>query len=186
MKTLCAVLSLCLACAAQAGELINPGFEAGDFTGWTTFGKGWRTSGWAGDEHSDFYKGRLGAVCDVDLRRSNEWCGISQTVRAQEGARYSFGAWICATAVRSSESYVELQFLDKNTNILQHFQSAHVQAEQGFTFMGLDAVEAPKGTEAASLRGIVHLTGKPTDKTEFHIFDEFIFGTMFELRDVNR
>jgi len=186
MKKRYALLGWCLAglglvCAAQAGEVINPGFETGDLTGWTTFGGGWRTSGWVGDEFSDFHRGTMGAVCDVDIRKTNEWRVLSQEIAVQEGGRYSGGAWVRATAVQSSESYVELQFLDANTNVLEHFQSPHVQADQGFTFMALDGVEAPKGARTVRLSGIVHVTGQPTDRTEFHVFDDFALGTMLEM-----
>ena len=182
----CGLTLLAAGPAAHAIELANAGFEKANLSGWDTFGGGWRTSGWAGDQFADFHSGKLGCVCDVDARRTNEWRGISQNVPVQAGARYSGGVWIRTFGIRTSASYFEVQFLDGAGAVLEHFQSVPVQQDQPFTFAGVEGVEAPKGAVSARIRGIVRVTGKPSMTPEFHVFDDFAFGTMFEMRDLKK
>lgn len=148
--------------------LLNPGFENG-FDNWSTFGQGWRTSG-GGDAHS----GSLGMVNDVLTSDSDTFRGIFQNVPVIPDSLYSGGAYIRTVSVGTSESWIEIQFLDTSGNVIVQHQSAHVTADQGFTFMGIGTVLAPAGAVTASVRGIVYMPSSPAD-SDFHIFDDFVF-----------
>lgn len=152
---------------ASHADLINPGFEDGDFTGWTLFGEGWRVS-----SGGDAYEGNWGAVNDVLPTDNDEWRGMFQNVSVTEGLTYTAGVYIRAVNLETSSSWFELQWLDASDGIIGQLQSATVSSDQDFTFMGVTDVVAPSGAVAASIRGIVQRPSAPSDG-DFHIFDSF-------------
>ncbi len=164
---LVAVLAGALTLTGRA-DLINPGFETGDFTGWSTFGQGWRL-GTGGDANSGTY----GAVDDVLTTDVDDWRGIYQEVSVVGGDTYNVSVYIRAVNVESSESWLELQWLDASHSVISQLQTAHVTADQSFTRMALDGVIAPVNAVGASVRGIVNMTSAPTGDNDFHIFDNF-------------
>ncbi len=162
-----------LSMRSHAAVLVNPGFETGDFTGWQQFGQGWRVSDFPGDAQAGAY----GAVNDVLNDHVDEWRGIYQNLPAQAGQVFFGGVWIRAIGLQDSVSWFELQFLDINNQVIAQYQSAHVAADQPFTFMGITNTVAPAGTTIVSVRGIVHMPSAPTPGPSFHIFDQFEFGS---------
>lgn len=153
----------------QSAVLVNPDFETGDYTGWASFGQGWRIGLGA-----DAQAGTYGAVNDVLATDGDAFRGIYQSVAVVGGKAYSGGAWIRAVSVDTSESWFELQWLDAGNGVISQLQSTHVTADQPFTFMGLTRVVAPANAVSASVRGIVQMHSAPAD-SDFHIFDSFDF-----------
>jgi len=172
--------------AVRATFLQNAGFESGDFQGWSIFGSGWRPSTYVGEMDSDAHSGTFGMVNDVDMLNTGEWRGVTQTVPVRPREHYAGGAWIRAFRVKHSESYFEVHFLDSAGKVVMWYQSDHVGFDQTFHFMSVDDMIAPSNAVAASVRGVVHVTGSPMSETEFHIFDDFVFGTLQEMKDLKR
>lgn len=168
-----AVLSI--ATGAMGNLLVNPGFETGDFTGWTLFSElqNWRITDWPGDQHSETY----GVVNDVLASGGDEWRGIYQLVTVVAGQDYDYFAYQRAASVESgmSESFLELQWLNSSGGMIDQWQAAHVTADQDWTLMGANNIVAPIGAVTASVRFIVHAMGTPTD-TDWHIADDFTFA----------
>lgn len=161
----CAV-SLLLALPAGANLLNNPSFETGDFTGWSTFGQGWRISSWPGDQ----YHGTYGAVDDVLPGHVDEWRGLFQNIAATPGVQYTLSGYIRAVGVSRTASWLEIQFLDSGNNVLAQHQSTWVTADQPFTYTSVSGT-APANTVALSARAIVNMPA-PVSSSEFHIFDQ--------------
>ncbi len=152
----------------SATTLTNPGFETGDFTGWSTFGTGWRTSTGA-DAHTGIY----GVVDDVNTNDTDVYRGVFQNVSITPGAHYSGSVWIRAVNVETSRSYFELQFLDITNAVVTTYQSSLVTSDQPFTLTSIANIVAPANAVALSVRGIVWMPSAPTINTDFHIFDDF-------------
>jgi len=150
--------------------LFNWGFEGGDFTGWTTFGQGWRISTGA-----DAFSHTYGAVNDVLTTDVDEWRGVFQNVAVTTGLTYAAGVYIRAVAVESSESWLELQWLDSSGGVISQLTTPSITADQPFLLSSLHNIVAPAGAVTASVRGVVHMIGTPVDSPDFHIFDEFYF-----------
>jgi len=150
------------------GALINAGFDTGDFTGWATFGQGWRTG--VGD---DARSGSHGMVNDVLVTDGDNFRGIFQEVAVTEGATYSAGVYIRTVNLQSSESWFELQWLNNSGGVIEQLQSGHVSADQVFSLMAIGNIVAPAGAVTASVRGIVFMPEPPPDDADFHIFDDF-------------
>jgi hypothetical protein len=157
--------------AVEANLLSNSGFETGDFTGWSQFGQGWRT-GTGGDA----YSGTYGAVSDVLTNDTDEWRGLYQNVEVSAGLSYDASFWQRAINLESSESWLELQWLDNTGSIISQTQTVAVTTDQVYTFAGLDAQVAPGGAVTASVRGIVHMVSAPSSDPDFHTFDDFSFA----------
>jgi len=161
---------LALAASAGAAPLDNPGFEAGDFSGWTTFGLGWRIG-----TGEDAATGASGAVCDVLPGQSGEpWRGLFQNVPVASGSTYTAGVDLRTVNLREAAAWLELQWLDENDTVLNQLQSDWFTIDQPFTAVTLPAVTAPPDAVAASIRGIVFIE-YPADEPEFIIFDNFRF-----------
>lgn len=156
-----------LATTASA-EMANSGFETSDFSGWLTFGQGWRTA-----VGGDAYAGVYGAVNDVQTSDVDSFRGVFQNVPVTTGSNYHAGVYIRTVNIESSESWFELQWLDVNGGVIDQLQSAHVTGDQPFTLMKIADAVAPAGAVTASVRGIVFMPTVPTDNTDFHIFDQF-------------
>jgi len=150
--------------------LENPGFEAGDLTNWGNFGQGWRTNG--GD---DAHHGSWGAVNDVLTNQVDEWRGLYQNLAVKAGLNYYAGVDIRTVNLESSESWLEIQWLNDSGGIISQLNTTHVTNDQAFTRYSLDNITAPANTVTASVRGIVHMLSAPSGDTDFHIFDDFYF-----------
>ena len=175
MKSTCRLLCLAVALmatatVASANIISNPGFESGDLTDWSTFGLGWRTAAGA-----DALSGTYGLVCDVlDSQTGENWRGVYQNVSVTAGTTYSAGVFIRAVSVDVSSSWLELQWLDSENNVISQLQSISVASDQAFTYMTVGAAVAPAGAVQASVRGIVNMTTLPAaGNSDFHIFDDF-------------
>lgn len=174
MKVRMILLVMMMHAAAWAsGPLVNSGFESGDFTGWLTFGQGWRTSG-----GGDAFTGTLGVVNDVTTNDVDNFRGIFQNVPVTAGSTYNAGVYIRAVNIESSESWFELQWMDVGGGVIDQLQSAHVAADQPFTLMALGEVIAPAGAVTASVRGIVFMPSAPAGDTDFQIFDDFFLDDL--------
>lgn len=165
-----AILSAGLVAAASGAALVNPGFETGDLSGWTTFGTGWRT-GAGGDARS----GTFGVLNDVLPSDGDTYRGIFQNVAVTEGSIYESGVYIRTVSIGNSESWFEFQFLNGSGGVISQFQSAYVTGDQAFTLAGIGMVTAPVGAVTASIRAIVHMPSAPAD-TDFQNFDDFFFN----------
>lgn len=165
---------LAMAAPASAARLRNPGFETGDFTFWQFHGEGWRPSTFSRDSRRGIY----GAVNDVWTNGVDEFRVIHQEMKVKPGKAYWAGVWLRAVCIEGTESFLEVQFMDRDGNVLQQFQSEHVTKDQDHTFMTIDRMVAPEGSRSASVRGVVHLVTQPVHDTDFHVFDNF------ELREI--
>lgn len=160
---------------ASANLLTNPDFESGDLTGWATFGQGWRT-GSGGDAHG----GTWGVVCDVLSTDGDEWRGLLQAVPVSEGQLYEYLAYQRIVIPESSESWLELQWLNDVGGVISQTQTVHLSAEQSYTLTGFEPLMAPGGAVTASVRAIVHMTSAPAVNGDFHTFDDFSFQAVPE------
>ncbi len=84
--------------------LANPGFETGDFSGWSTFGQGWRIGTGA-----DAQAGTYGAVNDMLAGDVDEFRGVFQNLAVVGGSSYSAGVWLRAVTMDTTESWLEIQ-----------------------------------------------------------------------------
>ncbi len=166
------IIAICAAIGALAlsarADLINAGFETGDFTGWSQFGTGWRMGTGA-----DAYTGTYGAVNDVLTTDSTGFRGIFQNIPVTAGDTYSFSVYIRAVNVESSESWLEVQWINSSGGVIQQLESTHVTADQPFTQMTILNAIAPLNAVTASVRGIVWKNTATQNDTDFHIFDNF-------------
>ncbi len=168
--------------ATASGNLLqNPGFEEG-MSGWDAFGKGWRFSAWRNEKVSDAHAGNNGMVDDVALGDTNEeWRAVSQTIPAKTASIYTARAWIRTFNVDLSASYVEVQFLGGQTNLLKQFQSKLVAGDQPFRLVAVEGMESPREAVWAVMRGVVHVMPGPREGVGFHIFDDFEFDTVQQM-----
>lgn len=150
--------------------LENWGFETGDYAGWTLFGEGWRI-GTGGDAFSGTY----GVVNDVTTSAADEWRGVFQNIPVREGLTYAAGTYIRTVNVESSESWLELQWLNDSGGIISQLSSPAITNDQPFFLSSLHDIVAPAGAVTASVRGIVRMLSTPTEETAYHIYDEFYF-----------
>lgn len=174
-RVVMAIAVLGVATGAMGNLLTNPGFEAGDSSGWVLFSESqnWRVTDWPGDQHSGTY----GMVNDVLASGGDEWRGIYQMVSVVAGQNYDYFAYQRAAGVESdmSESFLELQWLNSSGGMIDQWQAAHVTVDQDWTLMGANNIMAPVGAVTASVRFIVHAMGTPAD-TDWHIADDFTFA----------
>ncbi len=167
---------LMLAAGIAQADLVNPDFEAGDFTGWTVDGSGLWRIGTGADNHTP--AGDFGAVFDAVTTIEApfpKFFVLQQELPAAPGETWSASVWIRTVNLQganASESWLELQFWDSGAGVLGQGQSAHVAANQEFTQMFVNDLVAPAGTVQVSVRGVVMVSDVPGD-TEFHIFDDF-------------
>ncbi len=169
-----AAFLLVAAAAAPAARLENDGFEMGNFNAWQIDAEGWRCSTF----FRDSYRGVYAAVNDVWTNGVDEFRVIHQEIKVSAGKTYMAGVWLRAVCVEGTESFLEIQFLNKEGNVLQQHQSEHVTKDQEFRFMAVTNMVAPEGTEKVSVRGVVHLITPPMDNIDYHIFDNFDFRTV--------
>ena len=164
--------SLLLLAPARADNLlVNPGFESGDLSAWTTFGFGWRL-GTGEDAHSGTY----GLLVTDDLEADTDiWRGIHQEVPVSPRLTYSASVAIRAVKVRYSSAWLEINWLDDKGHVINQIQSRHVTRDQKFTPMVCKKIRAPAGAASASLRGIFFMPAKPRRDNAFFIFDDFVF-----------
>lgn len=173
MKSLLLALALVavLASPSPAELLSNRGFETGDFTGWLTFGQGWRIGAGA-----DAQAGSYGAVNDVLGSDVDPWRGIYQNVPVVAGETYSASVYVRTLNLESSESWLEIAWKDvAGATVGAVRQSAHVAGDQLFAQVELPTLIAPAGAVTASVNGIVFMAAPPATDADFHVFDEFSF-----------
>lgn len=170
------VLGVLMSLWAQGGhaDLINPGFETGDLTGWSTFSPGWRIGTGA-----DAYEGTYGVVNDVLDGDVDAFRGIFQDVPVVGGESYNGGVWIRAVSINNSESWFEVQWFDSSGGFISQSQSAHVVADQSFTYTGVSGMVAPINAVTGSVRGVVQMHST-VDTPDFHIMDSFEFQVVPE------
>lgn len=177
MKRTCLALSiaafLAFVSAVQADDnmLVNPGFENGDLTGWTTFGFGWRIG--TGDHANTGTKG-LYATDEMESE-ADVWRGVYQDVKVTPRESYSAGVSIRAGDVRYSSAWLEINWTDDNGHVIHQLQSRHVTRDQRFTPANFKKVRAPAGATRASIRGIFHMPAKPRHDQAVFSFDDFYF-----------
>jgi hypothetical protein len=173
MKTLACITALLLVggASASAAGLKNDGFETGDFTAWQIGGEGWRASSYGRDSR----RGTYGAVNDVWTNGADEFRIVNQEIKVKPSQTYQAGVWLRTVCIEDTESFLEIQFLDKYGKVLTQFQSTHVKKDQDFTFMSIDKMAAPDETAIASIRGVVHIVTQPINSTDYHVFDDFEF-----------
>ena len=162
---------LAVVTSAPAAKLKNSGFETGSWQDWQCDGEGWRMSNYGRDSRRGIY----GAVNDVWTNASTEFRVLHQRVKAQPGKVYKASVELRAVCVEGSESFLEIQFMDKNGSVLQQFQSDHVKRDQEFKQVIVRGMTAPQGTYQVSIRGVVFLYSLPVQNTDFHVFDNFDF-----------
>lgn len=150
-------------------DLLNHGFESGDFTGWSSFGQGWRIS-----TGTDAYSWTYGAVDDVLTSDWDDWRGLYQNVPVTAGLTYCAGVYIRAVSVEATKSWLEIQWLNSSGGIISQLASSNVVADQPFQLVKLHDIVAPNGAVTASVRCIVNRYGTPAN-ADFHIFDEAYF-----------
>lgn len=156
-----------------ANPVQDRSFESGvlDESAWSTFGAGWRL-GVGGDAHS----GVFGAVNDVlSSQAGEEWRGIYQFLPVTPGQTYAASVYIRTLNVESSESWLEVQWLDADSNFISQVQSDYVTADQPFTLVELSPLTPPANAAYANLRGVVRMFALPVENEDFHIFDDFSF-----------
>lgn len=161
---------------AEENLLQNPGFEDGDFGAWTYFGQGWRVGSFVGESSRDMHDGKFGLLNEVAPTDGDEWRGAQQIVRVKPNKHYTLGAWVRVAQVGRSQSYLELQFLDKQSNVIEQAQSAALTYDQEFSWVSIDVAEAPQGTQWAAVRAVVQMLGKPEQDIAYHMFDDFVFA----------
>jgi len=165
------LLMLGLHGTASAARLRNKGFESRDASEWMVVGEGWRTSAYS----KDSYRGIYGQVNDVWTNAMDKFRVISQKLKAKPGKTYKASVWLRTVCIESSESFLEIQFMDKGQQVLTQFQSAHVTNDQNFVLMSIEKMKAPANTKWVSIRGVVCVLATPTANIDYHIFDNFDF-----------
>jgi hypothetical protein len=172
MKRLATIaVFLALAGPAIAAGIKNDGFESGDFTGWLFFGEGWRVSSYSKDSH----RGMYGAVSDAWTNGMDGFRVVYQEVKASPGKTYRAEVWHRTVCLESSESFLEVQFLNRGGEVLSQYQSQRVKGNREFTLLAIEKMVAPDHTERASVRGVVNVLTVPVINTDYHIFDDFDF-----------
>lgn len=149
--------------------LANRSFESGDLSGWATFGEGWRLG-----SGNDAASGLFGVVNDVLPASVDEWRGIYQQVPVEAGEVYAAAASIRAVNLSTSESWLEVQWLDEFDGVIGQVVSDSITESQPYTRIALPYLLAPPDAVAASVRGVVRMLEIPADGN-FHLFDDFVF-----------
>ena len=165
------VVFLGLALPASAARLQNEGFESGDASLWLCDGEGWRISSYS----KDSYRGIYGAVNDVWTNGVSEYRVVHQEMDVKPGKVYRASVWVRAVCVEGSESFLEIQFMDRSGTILKQLQSSRVKRDQEYTQIVIDRITVPEHTDRVSIRGVVHLVTQPVKDTDYHVFDDFDF-----------
>lgn len=173
MKRAAALVAMVLGAAAgsHAAGLRNDGFESSDFTGWEIYGNGWRVSPLSRDSH----RGTYGAVNDVWTNSADQFRVVAQKIKVVPGKVYRAEVWIRAVCIEATESFLEVQFLDKDGGVLQQFQSTRVRAHHEYGPVAIERMKAPENAAWAGVRGVVEVILQPSMDTDFHVFDDFEF-----------
>lgn len=161
---------------AEDNLLQNPGFEDGDFGAWTYFGQGWRVGSFVGEASRDMHDGKFGLLNEVAPTDGDEWRGAQQILRVKPNKHYTLGAWVRVAQVGRSQSYLELQFLDKQSNVIEQAQSTALTYDQEFSWVCIENATAPQGSHYAAVRAVVQMLGKPERDIAYHMFDDFMFA----------
>jgi hypothetical protein len=168
LMTGCAVL-LVSAAVASANLLINPGFESGDYTGWAQ-------GGWYNGSGGDAHSGTYGASYAVSSNHLGEnYFVAEQLVPVTGGETYDLSGWVrIAGTPTTSESFLELRWLNASGGSEGQFGTIHVATQQDYALSSLLAQVAPAGAVTARVALVVHTTATPTDNA-WHTFDDINF-----------
>jgi len=137
------------------------------------FGQGWRVSDYVSEVSRDMHEGKFGLLNEIAPTDGDEWRGAEQVVRIKPNKAYEAGVWIRAVQVGDSQSYLEVRFLDKQSNIIEQVQSVAVGDDQDFTWVDIDYMESPQDAHYAAIRAVVQMMGKPERDIAYHMFDDF-------------
>lgn len=171
MRVVAAVVcALALASAASANLLTNPGFETGDFTGWTE--GGWYT-GMGGDAYSGSYGGSY-AISPTII--GENYFVAEQNVPVTAGLSYDLSGWMrIAGTPTTSESFLELRWLDSIGDPLGQVGSTHLSSAQDYSQFSILEQIAPPSAVGARIALVVHTSATPTDNA-WHTFDDINFA----------
>ena len=169
----CVVL-LVSAAVASANLLTNPDFETGNFTGWSQ--GGWY-NGMSGDAHSGLY----GACFAISSNNIGEnYFVAEQLVPVTGGESYDLSGWVrIAGTPTTSESFLELRWLNASGGSEGQFRTTPVAVQQDYALSTLLAQAAPANAVTARVALVVHTTATPTDAA-WHTFDDISFEAVPE------
>ena len=143
MKAAVLLIGLAVASEAAAIPVVNPGFETGDFSGWTTFRPGGdppatniSVTGTA--PHSGRYQAQFG---DYD-----NGSGIQQSLATVAGQTYAVSFWLKLDpgATVPTDTYAQIKF--GGTTVLTLVGDPNNGAGLGWTLFGGNAVTAGAST----------------------------------------
>ncbi|MGC8623979.1 MAG: PEP-CTERM sorting domain-containing protein [Phycisphaerae bacterium] len=163
--------------AASANMVTNPGFETGDFTGWSSYGS-WYVSNNPNDVHS----GTWAAVNSLTVSAgttSTTYSGLYQNITDTTAAGQAFNAsaWISTAATNGySEAFFQVQFQNSSGNVLQQDVTTPVTVDQAYAQYTLSNLVAPSGTTIIQVQGVVEGIGGLTatsSNTGYTRFDDF-------------
>ncbi len=170
-----------LAGAASANMVTNPGFETGDFTGWSSYGT-WYVSSNPNDVHSGTY-GAVNSLTVSSGTTSTTYSGLYQNITDTSAAGEAFNAsvWISTAATNGySEAYLQVQFGGlSNGNpvtLAQDVSTMITASNQPFTLVSLNNIVAPAGTLGMQIQGVVEGIGglnATSSNTGYTRFDDF-------------
>ena len=156
-----------------AGALTNRSFETSGLDGWSTFGPGWRT-GTGGDARSGIY-GAVNDVLDSQDPLTEQWRGIYQLAHVSPATSYVASVYIRTLNLESSRAWLEVQWLNGDTQLIDQVQSLPVTNDQPFTQVQLADLQPPAEAVWAGVRAIVSMEAPPVEGADFHVFDDFSF-----------
>ncbi|HEY8240533.1 MAG TPA: hypothetical protein VIH35_03760 [Kiritimatiellia bacterium] len=171
LKTTILAAVLAAAATAQAGELVEPGFENGELGKWAVIGQDWRVT----PETNETHAGHFAAVNDVLTENIDIYRVIYQEFKVKPGTRCEGGVWIRATDVESSESYFEIQFWDRYGVTIKQYQSNYVKGDQDYAYVDIPSAVAPPESVMVSVRLVVHMAEPPKKNADHHFFDDIVF-----------
>ena len=166
-----------LAGAASANMLTNPGFETGDFTGWSTYGS-WYVSNNSNDVHSGTYAAVHSLTVSAGTT-STTYSGLYQNITDTTAAGQAFNAsvWISTAATNGySEAYLQVQFGNQSGGVLAQYDTTPITLDQAYTQVSLNNIVAPAGTLGMQIQGVVEGIGgltAPSSNTGYTRFDDF-------------
>ena len=180
-----ALLGVCVAAPSVKAEAVigDAGFESGSIAPeWSTFGPDFFgndpprfDNGFRISEGGDARTGRYGVVADVLTGDpATDFRGLQQTIDTDfsVGEIYTLSAYIRLVSADSSQSYLELAYLDTDGDVIGGTATSAPQTgDQPFTLVSTSPLVVPVGTETIRVQANI-LTGAAPNG-DFHIFDDF-------------
>ena len=161
----------------------DPGFESGSIAPeWSTYGPDFSSNdpprfdnGFRISEGGDARTGTYGVVADVLTGDPGvDFRGLQQTIDSgfSVGETYTLSAYIRLVSADSSQSFLELAYLDAGGGVIGPTATSAPQVgDQAFTFVSTSPLVVPAGTESIRIQANI-LTGAAPNG-DFHIFDDF-------------